>query len=85
VYNVADDRPFRRSEHASALGEALGMGPLQLRSGPADLPGDLAVMLRSQRVTSQLFKALTGWRPRFPTAQEGWRFVVAELQERPAT
>ena len=37
------------------------------------------MMLRSQRVTSQLFKTLTGWQPRFPSAWEGWRFVVAEL------
>lgn len=84
-YNVADDRPLRRAELASALVEALGTDPLQPLPGSADPPDDLAVMLRSQRVTSQLFKALTGWRPRFPTAQEGWRFVVAELQERPAT
>jgi nucleoside-diphosphate-sugar epimerase len=83
VYNVADDRPLRRSEHASALAEALGTGPLQLPSGTADLPDDLAVMLRSQRVTSQLFKMLTGWQPRFPSAWEGWPFVVAELRQRP--
>ena len=28
VYNVADDRPLPRSEHADALAEALGTGPL---------------------------------------------------------
>ena len=37
------------------------------------------MMFRSQRVTSQMFKALTGWQPRFPSAWEGWPFVVAEL------
>ena len=40
-------------------------------------------MLRSQRVTSQLFKTLTGWQPRFPSAWDGWRYVVAELRQRP--
>ena len=42
-----------------------------------DFPVELSMMLRSQRVTSQLFKSLTGWQPRFPSAQEGWPFVVA--------
>jgi nucleoside-diphosphate-sugar epimerase len=82
VYNVAD-RPLRRSEHASALAEALGTDPLRLPSGTADLPQDLSMMLRSQRVSSQLLKTLTGWQPRFPSAWEGWRFVVAELRQRP--
>ena len=31
VYNVADDRPLRRSELASALAEALGTDPLLLQ------------------------------------------------------
>jgi nucleoside-diphosphate-sugar epimerase len=83
VYNVADDRPLRRSEHASALAEALGTSPLQPPPGTAELPEDLTMMLRSQRVTSQLFKTLTGWQPRFPSAWEGWRFVAAGLQQRP--
>ena len=74
---------FAERNIASALAEALGTHRLQPLPGTADLPDDLAVMLRSQRVTSQLFKTLTGWQPRFPSAWEGWRFVVAELQQRP--
>ncbi|HEY6745172.1 MAG TPA: NAD(P)-dependent oxidoreductase [Mycobacteriales bacterium] len=82
VYNVAD-RPLRRSELAAALSEALGTAPLRLSAEGADLPEDFAMMLRSQRVTSQLFATLTGWQPRFPSAWEGWRFVVDELRQRP--
>jgi nucleoside-diphosphate-sugar epimerase len=82
VYNVADDRSLRRSDHARALAQALGTGPLSLPEVGADFPQDLSMMLRSQRVTSELFKMLTGWRPRFPSAWEGWRFVVAELRRR---
>jgi nucleoside-diphosphate-sugar epimerase len=84
VYNVADDRPLRRAEHAEALAKALGTGPLSLPSGSADFPQDLSMLLRSQRVTSQLFKALTGWQPRFPSAWEGWRSVVVEFRQRHA-
>jgi nucleoside-diphosphate-sugar epimerase len=79
LYNVADDRPLRRSEHAAALAAALGTGPLQPPPMTGDVPEDLAVMLRSQRVTSQLFVSLTGWKPRFPSAWDGWPFVVAQL------
>jgi 2-alkyl-3-oxoalkanoate reductase len=90
VYNVAEDHPLRRSEHASALAEALGVDPLRPPSDtadsdagpPDDLAEDLSVMLRSQRVSSQLFKTLTGWKPRFPSAWQGWPFVVAELRRR---
>jgi hypothetical protein len=49
-----------------------------------DVPADLAMMVRSQRVTSQLFKALTGWQPRFPSASAGWPFVIAELRRHDA-
>jgi nucleoside-diphosphate-sugar epimerase len=83
VYNVADDRPLRRSELASALADALGTAPLRMPSETAELPHDFSMMLRSQRVTSQLFKTLTGWQPRFPSAWEGWRFVADELRQRP--
>lgn len=82
VYNIADDRPLRRAEHAEALAEALGTGPLTLPPVSAGFPQDLSMMLRSQRVTSQRFKALTDWQPRLPSAWEGWRFVVAELRQR---
>lgn len=82
VYNVADDRPLRRTEHAEALAAALGTGLLSPPPVSADLPPDLSMMLRSQRVTSLRFKALTDWQPRLPSAWEGWRFVVAELRQR---
>ena len=85
VYNVAEDRPLTRAEHADALAEALGTGTLSLMAMNGDFPADLSMMLRSQRVTSQLFKSLTGWQPRFSSAWEGWPFVIAALQGRDFT
>ena len=77
VYNIAEDRPLTRLEHAGALAAALGTGTLGMTGADGGLPAELSMMLRSQRVTSELFKALTGWRPRFPSAWEGWPFVIA--------
>lgn len=82
VYNIAEDRPLTRTEHADALAAALGAQPLRMPLVDIDLPPDVSMMARSQRVTSQLFKALTGWQPRFPSAHEGWRFVIEELRRR---
>lgn len=82
VYNVADDRPLRRAEHAEALAKALGTGPLRLPAVNAAFPQDLSMMLRSQRVTSQRFKGVTDWQPRLPSAWEGWRFVMAQFRQR---
>jgi len=79
VYNVAEDRPLTRAEHADALANALGTGRLSAPAMEGDPPADASMMFRSQRVTSQMFKALTGWQPRFPSAWEGWPFVVADL------
>ena len=76
LYNVADDRPLTRTEHAAALATALGTSTLSMVPMNGNFPVDLSMMLRSQRVTSQLFKALTGWRPESPSAWEGWPFVL---------
>jgi 2-alkyl-3-oxoalkanoate reductase len=78
VYNVVDDRPLTRAEHIDALALALGVPSPPVPSVCPDLPPESAVMLRSQRVSNERFKTLTGWHPQHPSAWEGWRFVVAE-------
>jgi 2-alkyl-3-oxoalkanoate reductase len=82
LYNVAEDRPLTRVEHADALAEALGTSRLRLMAMNGGFPPDLSMLLRSQRVTSQLFKTLTGWQTRFPSAWAGWPFVVAAFRGR---
>ena len=84
VFNVVDDRPLPRAEHAEALAAALGTGPVDLLLTDLELPPDFAMMLRSQRVIGARFQEVTGWQPRLPSAWEGWRFVVDELRQRRA-
>lgn len=78
VYNVADG-PVRRGEFVEALARALGVAAPEQPTVVPDLPPEQRMMLRSQRASSQRLTAATGWRPRFPSAREGWPFVVAEL------
>jgi nucleoside-diphosphate-sugar epimerase len=77
VYNVADDQPLTRTVFLAALAAALGVE--QLTQAQIELPPEFAMLGRSQRVSNARFRASTGWQPRFPTAWEGWRAVLAEL------
>jgi 2-alkyl-3-oxoalkanoate reductase len=77
VYNVTDDEPLRRGEFVDALARSLGVGALEYPAPPA-LPPELSMMQRSQRVSNERFSSATGWRPRYPSAREGWAHVVAE-------
>jgi nucleoside-diphosphate-sugar epimerase len=77
LYNVADDEPLRRSEHAEVLARALGVAPVPPLDVEMPLPASMLV--RSQRVSSERFRAATGWRPRHPSAREGWPAVLAAL------
>lgn len=78
VYNVVDDQPLRRTEYVAALAAALQVPMPVPATVQPDLPPELSVMLRSQRVTNQRLKDATGWHPTSPSAREGWPFVVGE-------
>jgi nucleoside-diphosphate-sugar epimerase len=78
IYNVVDDRPLSRSEYVDALANACGVTSPNVPSDVPDLPPAFAVLSRSLRVSNRRFRAVTGWRPRFPSAWEGWASVVAE-------
>lgn len=83
IYNVADDEPLTRQVFHRALAEALCVRP------PRSLPsiaravfGPAGGMLaRSQRVSNRKLREASNWRPAYPSAREGWRAVVAALQD----
>jgi nucleoside-diphosphate-sugar epimerase len=81
IYNVADDNPLRRSEHAEAMAEALGAGPLVPTPIAPTIPADFSMMFRSHRINSDRFRDATGWRPRYPSVREGLPFVLREMQD----
>jgi nucleoside-diphosphate-sugar epimerase len=85
VYNVVDDRPLSRADNVDALARALGVIPPAARSRDVRLPPEFSMMVRSQRVSNERFKAATGWRPGYPSAREGWPAVVAEWRAHDVT
>ncbi|MEN4447312.1 MULTISPECIES: NAD(P)-dependent oxidoreductase [unclassified Mycobacterium] len=81
TYNIVDDRPLTKREYAEACAAAVGRRIWI--SGPGRLGlllGDrLTSMTRSLRVSNKRFREAAGWRPRYPSALEGYR-AMAELR-----
>jgi nucleoside-diphosphate-sugar epimerase len=87
VYNVVDDSPLPRRDHARALAAALRRRRLIASpSAPLRLGGSTTEMLtRSHRVGNRRFREATGWAPRYATPADGWAQVVAESGGRPGS
>jgi nucleoside-diphosphate-sugar epimerase len=80
-YNVVDDRPLRRTEYATVVARAFGVGRLRaLPEAPLRwLGGDGArALAASQRVSNRAFITATGWSPRWPDAAQGWADLVRD-------
>lgn len=77
AYNVVEDHPLTNDDHASILGELVGR---RLRRPPSWLAvGPLRLQTRSLRVSNRRLRDATGWRPSYPSLQEGWNEVLARL------
>jgi nucleoside-diphosphate-sugar epimerase len=81
TYNVVDDEPLTKREYAAACAAAVdrrlwisGPGRLGLLLGDR-----LTSMTRSLRVSNKRFRDASGWRPRYPSAAEGYR-AMAQLR-----
>jgi nucleoside-diphosphate-sugar epimerase len=74
TFNVVDDEPLRKRDYAKALAAAARTSAwLHLPGRMALLLGDRSTSLtRSVRVSNKLFQAVTGWKPEYPSAREGW-------------
>ncbi|MBA2625574.1 MAG: NAD(P)H-binding protein [Acidimicrobiia bacterium] len=81
TYNAVDDEPLTKRGYADALAAAAGRRAWLRCPGRAALVlGDRSTSLtRSVRVSNGSFKAATGWRPRYPSAREGWLATAAAL------
>lgn len=83
VYNVVDDEPLTRADHAAALAAAVGVPKLRLPPTLLGRLGKLGALARSHRVSNARLRAATDWRPSYPSAREGWAQVAA-AGERPS-
>ena len=82
IYNVADDEPVPMREYVGALTDAFGLRaawhlPIAIARrlfGPS-----VEVFIRSQRVATTMFKAVSSWAPRHPNVREGWKAVARDM------
>jgi nucleoside-diphosphate-sugar epimerase len=78
TYNVADDEPLTKKAYAKAIAAAVRKRnwfrfPGRLISLGGKKSG---FMTRSQRVSNAAIKAASDWRPKYPSAREGWEAIV---------
>lgn len=77
AYNIVDDEPLTRREHAEALAAAVGAARIRTLPSWIGRIGKLAPLARSHRVDNGRARR-GGWVPVHPSAREGWRQVVAQ-------
>ena len=79
TYNIVDDEPLTKRAYADALAAAARTTAwVHLPGRAAIVLGERAAsLLRSQRVSNARFRTATAWRPRYPSAREGWRATAA--------
>lgn len=83
IYNVVDDEPVPMQEYVAALTDAFGfkkafhlpLGVARIAFGPS-----VEAFARSQRVNNTMFKAVSAWRPRYPSVRQGWRAVAEAMR-----
>jgi nucleoside-diphosphate-sugar epimerase len=84
VYNVCD-QPMTRRDVADAMSAAFGLKRLRFAPRFAQrimLRKAGEALLRSQRVSSEKFRAASGWAPKFPDARAGLADVARVLEAR---
>jgi nucleoside-diphosphate-sugar epimerase len=86
VYHVVDDQPLAYYDFMALTARALGVRAP--RRAPAALArviagrNAVAAAVRSARSSNARIKRELGWRPQFPSAQEGVAQAVGELAAR---
>jgi nucleoside-diphosphate-sugar epimerase len=75
TFNVVDDEPVTKRDHARMCAEAVGTRPWVTGPGRLGLLlGDrLTSLTRSLRVSNKRFRTATGWSPRYPSVREGYQ------------
>ena len=83
IYNVADDRPLPRGVLMEETARALGAARVRhLPRWVERLMGSIGETIgRSQRLSNRKLRDASGWRPRWPSAIEGWRETISAMRE----
>jgi nucleoside-diphosphate-sugar epimerase len=84
TFNIVDDEPLTKRDHAHACAEAVGTKTWL--SGPGRLGlllGErLTSLTRSLRVSNSRFRGETGWTPIYPSVREGYKAMAGACAAR---
>jgi nucleoside-diphosphate-sugar epimerase len=74
TFNVVDDEPVTKCDHAWACAEAVGARPWVTGPGRLGLLlGDrMTSLTRSLRVSNKRFRTAADWAPRYPSVRDGY-------------
>ena len=75
TYNVLEDEPATRAQHAAAWAEYVGRPVRVAPAAVAKVPA-MRALGRSQRVSNSAFRVATGWAPRYPELRRAWPQVA---------
>jgi len=82
TYDIVDDEPLTRADHAAALAAAVGRRRLS-RAPKWTTPKKAAYLAASQRVSNRAFHEATDWRLSSPNVRDGYRKVVRAMHLEP--
>jgi nucleoside-diphosphate-sugar epimerase len=86
TYNVAESDPLRRGDWVSSLADAAGVArPRFMPRWMTRLSGSLRLLSRSQRISSNKFRATSRWSPRYANARAAWPMFLRQLEARART
>lgn len=83
TYNVCESDPATKGEHLQALSDVAGRDVGMLPAIVGRLPR-VGFLARSQRASSERFRAVTGWVPRHPRVAAEWPAVASAISPRGA-
>lgn len=78
-YNVVEDQPMTRDEHAAVLADLLGRRRVKLLPALLGRLPVLSVVARSHRISNKRLREVSDWRPTAPSVRQGWRMVMDEI------
>lgn len=80
IFNVADDEPVTKHLHATACAQAVNTRLwVKVPGRMGLLLGDkLTSLTRSLRIDNGRFRAVTDWRPRYPSVLDGYREMASQ-------
>ncbi|GAB3566581.1 NAD(P)H-binding protein [Amycolatopsis endophytica] len=81
TYNVVDDEPLTKREFTRAMAHAAGARTWVRGPGSVALlfGSRMTSLTRSLRVSNARLREASDWRPRYPSAREGWTATATHL------